>query len=96
MFSPLQRYILKECFVQKGKVVPRRTFHVFYRNKKTTRKDAVNTTTKCLERLIDRGLLVGYGMRTPKKWFIREVKITNLGIKEWVKWLESRQAKLPL
>ena len=95
MFSPLQRHILKECFAQKGKIVPRRFFHVFYRNKKIARKDAINTTTKCMERLIDKGLLVGYGMRTPKKWFIREVRITPQGIKQWLAWLESRQAKLP-
>lgn len=95
MYSVLQRHILKECFAKKGETVPRRVFHVFYRGKKIARKDAINTITKCLERLIDKGLLVGYGMRTPKKWFIREVKITRIGIKEWISWIESRQAKLP-
>src|SRR3989339_895609 len=95
MFSPLQRHILKECFGQKGKAIHRRIFHVFYRNKKVERKDAINAVTKCIERLIDKGLLVGYGMRTPKKWFIREVKITRRGIKKWIEWIGSRQAKLP-
>ena len=95
MFSLLQRHILKECFAKKGEAVHRRVFHVFYRNKKTTRKDAINAVTKCMERLIDSGLLIGYGTRTPKKWFIREVKMTRQGIKKWVEWISSRQAKLP-
>jgi hypothetical protein len=94
-FSLLQRHILKECFAKKGEAVHRRVFHVFYRNKKITRKDAINTITKCMERLIDSGLLIGYGTRTTQKWFIREVKITRRGIKHWIEWIESRQAKLP-
>ncbi|MFH1789980.1 MAG: hypothetical protein ABH832_02845 [bacterium] len=52
--------------------------------------------TKSIERLIDRAMLVGYGMRTPKKWFIREVKITGFGKREWKKWLGRKQKKLPL
>jgi len=95
MFSLLQRYILKECFARKGEKVGRKVFNVFYKDKKIKQKDAVNTITKCLERLIDKGLLIGYGIRTPKKWFIKEVKLTRLGIKKWVEWIASRQATLP-
>ncbi|MFA7654134.1 MAG: hypothetical protein WCX97_03795 [Candidatus Magasanikbacteria bacterium] len=94
MFSLLQRHILKECFARKGEKVSRRIFNVFYKNKKNKQKDLVNTITKCLERLINRGLLIGYGTRTTKKWFIREVKLTKLGIKKYVEWLASRQARL--
>jgi len=93
-FSLLQRHILKECFARKGEKVSRRIFGVFYKEKKAKQKDVVNTITKCLERLIDRGLLIGYGTRTTKKWFIREVKLTKLGIKKYVEWLASRQARL--
>lgn len=95
MFSLLQRHVLKECFSRKGEKVGRRVFNVFYCDKKIKLKDQVNTITKCLERLIDRGLLIGYGTRTPRKWFIREVKLTKLGIKKWLEWLSSRQGKLP-
>jgi len=95
MFSLLQRHILKECFARKGQKVGRRFFNTFYADKKVKAKDQINAITKCLERLIDNGLLIGYGTRTPKKWFIREVKLTKLGIKKWVQWIASRQAKLP-
>jgi len=58
-------------------------------------KDQVDAVTKSLERLIDKGMLIGYGVRTRKKWFIREVKLTRPGIRKYVQWLESRQAQLP-
>lgn len=94
-YSLLQRHILKECFAKKGEAVHRRVFNLFYKEKGVRNKDKVNAITKCLERLVDKGLLIGYGTRTPKKWFIREVKITRQGIKKWVEWIASRQAKLP-
>ena len=95
MFSLLQRHILKECFAKKGEKVGRRIFNLFYKDKKIKAKDQVNIITKCLERFIDKGMLIGYGTRTPKKWFIRDVKLTRAGIKKYVEWLESRQAQLP-
>ena len=60
------------------------------------KEDRVNIITKSLERLIDHGMLIGYGVRTTKKWFIKNVKLTPLGRKKWVQWLGSRQTKLPL
>jgi hypothetical protein len=68
----------------------------FYKDKGVKKEDRVNIITKSLERLIDNGLLVGYGVRTPKKWFIKSVKLTTLGRKKWSAWLASGQAKLPL
>ncbi len=59
--------------------------------RKRTQQDAV---TKSLERLIDKGLLIGYGRRTPKKWFIDEVILTPKGRKETKKLL-GKQQKLP-
>lgn len=109
MFSLLQRHILKECFARKKDKVKRGAFATFYPVKspqpgasakgggfnRINRKNQIDTLTKCLERLINRGLLVGYGTRTREKWFIREVRMTPLGRREWVKWIASRQAKLP-
>jgi len=56
----------------------------------------VKTVTKSIERLIDRGYLVGYGVRTPKKWFIKEVRVTRDGIKVYEKWLARKQKQLPI
>jgi len=94
MLSPLQRYILEKCCV--GGKVDRRIFLRFYPEKSAVKaKLRVPIITQSLERLIDRGMLVGYGMRTPCKWFITDVKITSLGKRKWSEWLLSKQAKLP-
>ncbi|TAN32631.1 hypothetical protein EPN28_03865 [Patescibacteria group bacterium] len=94
MFSSLQRNILRECcgapkgaLRAKGAKVDRKVFD---------KLRPVKIVTKSLERLIDRGDLVGYGVRTPKKWFIKEVKATRQGLKDWVKFMASRQKRLPL
>ncbi|MFZ5364017.1 MAG: hypothetical protein ACOZAG_00825, partial [Patescibacteria group bacterium] len=57
-------------------------------------EDRVNIVTKSLERLIDKGFLIGYGMRTPKKWFIKEIKLTAAG-KRAARGLHGKQASLP-
>jgi len=96
MFSPLQKYILKECYAKGGKV-NRKSFTDFYA-KESSVKLSLRTKiiSKSLERLIDRGLMQGYGVRTSKKWFISQVKLTALGKKEWQIWLNRHQTKLPL
>jgi hypothetical protein len=51
--------------------------------------------TKSLERLIDKGLMIGYGRRTPEKWFIDEIRLTDVG-KKAARKLLGQQQKLPL
>lgn len=96
MFSLLQQHILKECYGAKKGKVDRKRFVDFYNNREIKKYLPVKIITKSSERLIDRGLLVGYGIRTPKKWFIKEVKITAFGRKKWMKWLARKQEKLPI
>ena len=96
-FSPLQQYILKICFSKKGGKVKREVFTAFYaKNQKVKKNLQTKIISKSLERLIDRRMLVGYGIRTTQKWFIKQVKTTVLGRKQWNQWLKSRQKKLPL
>jgi hypothetical protein len=96
MLSSLQENILKKCYGQKGGV-NRKYFAEFYGPMSEVKKtDRVKIITQSLERLIDRGLMTGYGIRTPKKWFIKEVKLTSLGRKELEKWLNRKQRKLPV
>lgn len=68
----------------------------FYDKQKRPPKteDRVNIVTKSLERLIDKGFLVGYGVRTPKKWFIKEIKLTAVG-RRMAKTLQGKQVPLP-
>jgi hypothetical protein len=74
--SALQRFILRECYQFPKPRVPRLPFTKFYARSTHPNADSI---TVSLERLIDRGFLIGFGRRTPKKWFIEEVKLTSLG-----------------
>lgn len=76
--SRLQKAILRTCYPLRGRV-ERRRFDAFEKEEATRAKDVVDVVTKALERLIDRGFLVGYGVRTKEKWFIREVRLTPEG-----------------
>ncbi|PIS05429.1 MAG: hypothetical protein COT81_01460 [Candidatus Buchananbacteria bacterium CG10_big_fil_rev_8_21_14_0_10_42_9] len=89
--SALQKYILKQCA---GKTkVTRDVFLQFYKGQKST-KSKVNDITRSLERLIDKKLMVGFGRRTPQKWFIESVRLTSAG-KKAAKSLFGQQQKLP-
>ena len=92
--SLFSRHILNVCYLAKGKV-GRKPFQAFYEGKEARPKDVVGTVTKTLERLIDKGLLTGLGVRTPKKWYIKEVRLTPLG-RRMAKRLQGEQQRLPL
>lgn len=92
--SALQRHILRECYQYRQSVVPRQPFAKFY-PAKTARSLIVDSVTASLERLIDKGLLIGFGRRTPRKWFIETVRLTALGRREAKKAL-GQQQQLPL
>lgn len=91
--SVLQRHILRECYQYQKKLVPRQSFTTFYKKKSAT--TTTDSITVSLERLIDRGCLIGYGRRTPKKWFIEQVRLTALGRKV-AKASYGKQQELPL
>lgn len=90
--SALQKYILRECYQYPKPRVPRSPFTKFYT--RSIHPDA-DSITVSLERLIDRGFLIGYGRRTPKKWFIEEVKLTPLG-RRTARATYGQQQHLPL
>ena len=94
--SALQRYILLECLNTKDFKLKRTKFGNFYdkREKKPKSDLVAKIVTRSLERLINKELMVGYGTRTPHKWFIKEVRLTTKGVKEARKLL-GQQAKLP-
>jgi len=62
--------------------------------KKPKKEDQANIITKSLERLIGKGFLIGYGVRTPKKWFIKKIKLTAAG-RKMAKKLQGEQQALP-
>lgn len=76
--SRLQRFILTDLLNHRLARSPRRQLNSFYK-RRAAPKDIESVITKSLERLIDKELLVGYGRRTPHKWFIEEVRLTAAG-----------------
>lgn len=91
--SPLQKYILRQCYTSSNRVVVRDGFARFYdtQKQKPKKHDSVNIITKSLESLIDKGLMVGYGVRTPQKWYIKEVRLLPAGRKIARKLLGEQQ-----
>lgn len=89
--SALQRFILRECYQYQKAHVPRLPFTKFYGKRAAAYSDNI---TVSLERLIDRGFLIGYGRRTPRKWFIEEVKLTPLG-RRTARATYGKQQQLP-
>ncbi len=93
--SGLQRFSLIECYNRRTSRLPRAAIGAFYRAMPRQPIDTQDVITKSLERLIDKGLLIGYGRRTPKKWFIDEIKLTPAG-RRFARKLLGEQLSLPL
>ncbi len=93
--SKLQKYILVNSINNRRN--GRQRFNKFYSllSKKPKQEMITRIITKSLERLIDKGLMVGFGERTQFKWFIKEIKLTKTG-KRLAKKLLGEQQKLPL
>lgn len=89
--STLQRYILRTALAVSRTAVERHAFDGYYLRQR--RSISVDSVTQALERLIDRGLLIGYGRRTPKKWFIEQIRLTPLGRRQ-AKQLYGQQTKI--
>jgi len=96
MFSNLQKFILQITWESKKAKISRDSFYSFYKyvKKPPAKKIQANIITKSIERLIERGLLIGIGEKTQYKLFISQVRLTPLGKKTAQKLL-GQQAELP-
>lgn len=94
--SGLQKFILRKSWEIKKTKLSRDNFDSFYDNikKPPDKKIRANIVTKSIERLIERGLIVGFGEKTQHKLFITHIKLTSLGKKTAQKLL-GQQAELP-
>jgi len=94
--SKLQKFILRESSGSRGKF-KRNTLLKFYdKQKKPAKKeDQQKIISQSLESLIDKELMIGYGRRTPHKWFIEEIKLTAKGRRQ-ARLLLGKQQALPL
>ena len=99
--SLLQKYILRSVYENRLKRFPRDSFVEFYRSRNPLKlplvkgETVVNSVTKSIERMIDKELMVGYGVRTPHKWYIQEVRLMPKG-RRIARSLRGEQMKLPL
>ena len=73
----------------------KKDLEAYYSHKKTKKEIVTNDITKSVERLIERELIIGFGKKTARKWFITQVSLTPKG-KRTAKTLFGKQQKLPL
>lgn len=94
--SSLQKYILKKGLEGEKNAVGKAVLRKFYITQKRPPEveDQINIITKSVEKLIQKGLVNGVGVKTTKKWFIKEVILTKKGLKK-AKELLGRQQELP-
>ena len=95
--SKLQKYILLQCFDKKYAKLDRSGLVKFYNSakKKIKKEIQINSITVSLDRLIKKGLLVGFGEITKEKTFIDKIRLTRLG-RQTAKKLLGEQKSLPL
>ena len=96
--SKLQKYILDRCFYTKKGVLGRRELFNFYSiaDFERRRKKIIDTIHKSIEALVKKDLLVAFGHKTAKKWFIHKIKITKRGRKLIKGLIKNMQGKLPI
>lgn len=93
--SRLQRFLLETACVRSGRV-SRQAFDPFFGPQSRLSTTArVKMITQTMERVIMRGFMVGYGVRTAEKWYIKEVRLTPLG-RRLARRLAGEQQRLPL
>lgn len=94
--SQLQKYILRAGLESKKYTVSKAVLIRFYQGSKNSPKivDQIGIITKSVERLINKGMVKGVGVKTAEKWFIKEVILTPRG-KKIARELLGKQAQLP-
>ena len=97
MLSYIQQFIIEECMDQSGNC-SRVLIDKNYKSSKSIAKQENfrKIITQSIERLIDRGLLVGYGMKTKEKLFITKIRLTSIGKREALEIRKHKQKRLPL
>jgi len=95
--SPLQQYMVAEAARAKPRV-HRTAFEDEYRrlNPDASAKDVADGVTGAMERLIGRGLAVGYGYKTQHKLFLTTLRLTPEGRRTAKAHRRKPQQTLPL
>ncbi|MDD5290685.1 MAG: hypothetical protein PHZ04_01065 [Patescibacteria group bacterium] len=96
--SGLQKYILGQCYLNKNGLVAKADFYGFYPKEEfeENKKSIQDIIHNSLEGLVAKDLLVAFGRKTAKKWFINKVKLTPAGKRAAKEIIKQRQRKLPI
>ena len=94
--SRLQRYILINCYLaRKGRVLKRKLASFYDKvTKKPKAKDINDIVSRSVNLLIKKDLAIGFGSKTARKWYLKEVRLTPRG-RALAKKLLGEQRKLP-
>jgi len=94
----LQKYILAQCYSSKNSLCPKANFYGFYLKKEfdKNKKGIQDIIHRSLESLVAKDLLIAFGRKTAKKWFINKVKLTPKGKRAAKEIIKQRQRKLPI
>ncbi len=94
-FSKLQKHILLECWGRKHRLNKKELLEFYFeRQIKLHKKEIQDIVTRSIQSLIKKGCLIGYGRRTPQRWYIKEIHLTLQGRREARKLL-GKQQRLP-
>ncbi len=96
--SKLQKYILDRCFYAKKGILGKKELLGFYllKDLEERGKKIVDTIHKSIEALVKKDLLIAFGHKTAKKWFVHKRKSTRKGKKIRKERRGNRQVKVPI
>ena len=87
--------MLESCIERGGRCSRSVFIDQFMRTSTAQKRHAQSIVTRSIERLIARGLLAGYGLKTKEKLFIQSVRITPLGRRTVAAIQKHKQKLLP-
>ncbi|MFA4833881.1 MAG: hypothetical protein WC619_03480 [Patescibacteria group bacterium] len=95
--SGLQKYILNQGYLKNG-TGSRGDFYGFYHKKELAenKKSIQDIIHNSLESLVIKDLIVAFGRKTAKKWFIDKIRLTPEGKRTAKEIIKQRQRKLPI
>ncbi|MFH1427324.1 MAG: hypothetical protein ABIG60_02240 [Patescibacteria group bacterium] len=96
--SRLQKYILTQCLQKKNDLGSKSDFYHFYSKNELEKnlKNIQDIIHRSLDSLILKDLVIAFGRKTAKKWFISKIKLTSRGKKIARELIKNRQRKLPI
>ena len=96
--SKLQQFILTSSFLNKPAGNNKKEFLNFYSDQeiKDHAKVLQDSVHNSLDNLTEKDLVIAYGHKTAKKWFIQRIRLTGAGRSLAGKIIKAKQQRLKL